>query len=68
MKKIGIVGIGCISGIYLENITKRFQDIEIVGVCDLIRERAEQAVAKYPIPSCMRICMSCALTPRWISF
>jgi predicted dehydrogenase len=50
MKKIGIVGIGCISGIYLENITKRFQDIEIVGVCDLIRERAEQAVAKYPIP------------------
>jgi predicted dehydrogenase len=50
MKKIGIVGIGCISGIYLENITKRFQDIEIVGVCDLIRERAEQAVANYPIP------------------
>ena len=23
MKKIGIVGVGCISGIYLENITKR---------------------------------------------
>ena len=49
-KKIGIVGIGCISGIYLENITNRFQNIEIVGVCDLIRERAEAAVEKYPIP------------------
>ena len=50
MKKIGIVGIGCISGIYLENITNRFRNIEVVGVCDLIRERAEAAVAKYPIP------------------
>ena len=50
MKKIGIVGIGCISGIYLENITNRFQNIEIVGVCDLVRQRAERAVATYPIP------------------
>ena len=50
MKKIGIVGIGCISGIYLENITNRFQNIEIVGVCDLVRQRGERAVATYPIP------------------
>jgi hypothetical protein len=50
MKKIGIVGVGCISGIYLENITKRFRDIEIIGVCDLIRERAENAVKNYHIP------------------
>ena len=50
MKKIGIVGVGCISGIYLENITKRFRDIEIIGVCDLIRERAENAVKQYNIP------------------
>ena len=50
MKKIGIVGVGCISGIYLENITKRFRDIEIIGVCDLIRERAENAVKQYDIP------------------
>ncbi len=48
--KIGIVGIGAISGIYLENITKRFSELEIVGVCDLIRERAERAVEKYNIP------------------
>ena len=42
--KIGIIGIGNISGIYLENITKVFnKELEIVGVCDLRRERAENA-------------------------
>jgi len=48
--KIGIVGIGAISGIYLENITNMFKEIEIIGVCDLVRERAEKAVADYNIP------------------
>jgi len=48
--KIGIVGIGAISGIYLENITKVFKELEIVAVCDLIRERAENAVKNYGIP------------------
>ena len=48
--KIGIVGCGAISGIYLENITNRFQEIEILGVCDLIPERAQNAVEKYNIP------------------
>ncbi len=50
MKRIGIVGVGCISGIYLENITKVFQNIEVIGVCDLIRERAENAVKSYGLP------------------
>ncbi len=48
--KIGFVGVGAISGIYLENITNKFKEIEIIGVCDLIRERAENAVKKYNIP------------------
>ena len=48
--KIGFVGVGCISGIYLENITKLFREIEIVGVCDLVREKAENAAKNYPIP------------------
>lgn len=48
--KIGFVGVGAISGIYLENITNLFREIEIIGVCDLIRERAEAAVEKYHIP------------------
>lgn len=48
--KIGIVGVGAISGIYLKNITTLFREIEVIGVCDLIRERAEKAVAEYRIP------------------
>ena len=44
MIKVGMVGVGAISGIYLENITNMFKEIEIIGVCDLIRERAENAV------------------------
>ena len=47
--KIGIVGIGDISGIYLKNITTLFKEIEIVGVCDLIPERAQSAVDEYGI-------------------
>ena len=50
MKKIGIVGVGCISGIYLKNITNVFHNIEVIGVCDLIRERAENAVKQYNLP------------------
>ena len=45
--KIGIVGCGDISGIYLQNITNMFKEIEIAGVCDLIPERAEKASKEY---------------------
>lgn len=48
--KIGMVGVGSISGIYLENITKQFQEIELVAVCDLVRERAQKAQDDYGIP------------------
>ncbi len=48
--KTVMIGVGCISGIYLENITKTFRQVELIGVCDLIRERAEAAQAKYGIP------------------
>ena len=48
--KVAFIGVGAISGIYLENLTKTFQDVEILGVCDLIRERAEKAVEQYSIP------------------
>jgi len=48
--KIGFVGTGAISGIYLKNITELFHEIEIIGVCDLVRERAQSAVEKYNIP------------------
>ncbi len=50
MKNIGIVGIGDISSIYLENITNMFKEIQIVAVCDLIKSRAQAAKEKYNIP------------------
>jgi predicted dehydrogenase len=48
--KIGIVGTGDISGIYFKNITGLFKEIEIAGVCDLAREKAEKAAEQYKIP------------------
>ena len=39
-----MIGVGAISGIYLKNITTVFKEVELVGVCDLIPERAEKGV------------------------
>jgi predicted dehydrogenase len=49
VKKIGFVGVGDISGIYLKNITETFGEISIAGICDLVREKAERAAKKYNI-------------------
>ena len=46
--KVGLVGVGDISGIYLKNIHETFREIELVGICDLKREKAEKAKEKYP--------------------
>ena len=48
--KVAMVGVGDISKIYLENITNMFREIEVIGVCDLIREKAEKGKRKYNIP------------------
>jgi predicted dehydrogenase len=45
-----MVGVGCISGIYLKNFADTFKNVKLVAVCDLIRERAEKAQKKYNIP------------------
>jgi len=45
-----MIGVGCISGIYLKNLTQLFRDVKLIGVCDLVRERAEKAQAEYGIP------------------
>lgn len=52
MKKlrVGIIGLGKISGIYLENLTKTFEHkVELVGVVDLVAERAEAVAAQYKV-------------------
>lgn len=45
-----MIGVGSISGIYLKNIAEVFSGLELVGVCDLVRERAEAAQQAYGIP------------------
>ena len=47
--KIAMIGVGSISGIYLNNITKVFKDIELIGVCDLVKERALKAQEEFKI-------------------
>ncbi len=47
--KVGIIGCGAISGIYLEN-APRFGNIEIAAVADLVMERAQEKAAKYNVP------------------
>ncbi len=48
--KIAMIGVGDISGIYLKNITETFSEIELIGVCDLIREKAERAKESFNVP------------------
>ena len=50
MLNVGMVGVGCISGIYLKNFAQTFKNVKLVAVCDLIRERAENAQKTYSIP------------------
>ena len=46
MVNIAMIGVGAISGIYLKNITGTFRGLRLLGVCDLIRERADAKKAK----------------------
>lgn len=43
--RVAMIGVGAISGIYLTNITHTFKQVELIGVCDLIPERAEKGAA-----------------------
>lgn len=46
---VAMIGVGSISGIYLENLTKTFRDVKLIGVCDLVPDRAIAAQEKYNI-------------------
>ncbi len=50
---VAVVGCGVISSIYLENLTTKFQDIEVVAVSDLVEEYAQKQAATYSIPQIM---------------
>ncbi len=46
--RVGVIGCGTISGIYLTNMPK-FEVLEVVAVADLIPERAASAAAEYEV-------------------
>lgn len=48
--RIGIVGCGDISGIYLKNLTELYREVEVTHVCDVAGERAEAAAKAYSVP------------------
>jgi len=47
--RIGVVGCGAIVDIYMKNLTETFANTEVIGVCDLIDERAERVQKQYNI-------------------
>ena len=55
MKKanVAIVGCGNISSIYLENLTGRYENVEVYAVSDLVEEKAKAQAEKYGIGKIM---------------
>jgi predicted dehydrogenase len=47
--KTAVVGCGMISGIYLKNMTSAFSILEVVGCCDIVKERMERRAAEFNI-------------------
>ncbi|MCD6287094.1 MAG: Gfo/Idh/MocA family oxidoreductase [Anaerolineae bacterium] len=47
--KVGIIGCGNISGIYLKNGQETFENIEIVACADLLLDRAQAQAEKYGV-------------------
>jgi predicted dehydrogenase len=47
--KTAVVGCGTISEIYLKNMTRAFEILEVVGCCDIINERMEKRAGEYGI-------------------
>lgn len=48
--RVAIIGCGLISGVYFENITKRFSILELAGCCDLNEALASAAAKNMEFP------------------
>ncbi|HCZ34856.1 MAG TPA: gfo/Idh/MocA family oxidoreductase [Cytophagales bacterium] len=48
--KIGLIGCGSVSGMYLPHLSKS-PYVELVSVCDIVPERAKAAAEKYNVPN-----------------
>ena len=47
--KTAVIGCGMISDIYLKNMTSAFQILDVVGCCDIVKERMEKRASQYNI-------------------
>ena len=52
--RVGIIGTGVISGIYLQN-AKRFPILDVVAVADLFQDRAAAKAAEYGVPGVLTV-------------
>lgn len=50
--RIGIIGAGMISEIYLQNLTQKFDNIEVVAIASLNNDSALKKAQKYDIEAC----------------
>lgn len=50
--RVGVVGTGNISGIYLEN-SHKFREYEVVAVADILQDRAQEQATKYGIANAL---------------
>lgn len=48
--KVGVVGCGCISEIYMSNLSKKYKNIELIACTDLIHERSEHRASQFGVP------------------
>ena len=48
--RVGVVGCGNISSIYLKNCTKAFKNLDIVALADLMPERAKAKAEEFGVP------------------
>ncbi len=53
--KTAVVGCGIISQVYLRNMTRLFSILDVVAVCDLKPELAQEAARKYGVPRIMTL-------------
>lgn len=47
--RVGIVGAGNISEIYLTNLTSKFDNISVTGIADIVVERAQERASKFGV-------------------
>lgn len=50
--KVGIIGCGNISGIYIENLSKKFENVELTAVSDAIMDKAKAVETERGIKAC----------------